>query len=78
MATATITTPRLTIGGRTCGSADSIPVIDPSTAAPFIEVPAASLAQLDKAVTAANGAFPAWRATPLAQRQEIVRASLTS
>lgn len=73
MATATIKTPQLTIDGRTCGSADSMSVIDPSTAAPFIEVPAASLAQLDKAVTAANRAFPAWRATPLAQRQEIVR-----
>ena len=73
MATATIKTPQLTIDGRTCGSADSMSVIDPSTAAPFIEVPAASLAQLDVAVTAANRAFPAWRATPVARRQEIVR-----
>lgn len=50
-----------------------LPVIDPSTAEPFTEIPAASVAQLDQAVAAANAAFPAWRATPLARRQEIVR-----
>lgn len=74
MATPTaIKTPQLTINGRSCGSAETLPVIDPSTGAPFIEVPAASLAQLDEAVAAANAAFPAWRATPLGRRQEIVR-----
>ncbi|MBW0113729.1 aldehyde dehydrogenase family protein [Pseudonocardia abyssalis] len=74
MATPTaIKTPQLTINGRSCGSADSLSVIDPSTGESFIEVPAASLAQLDEAVAAANAAFPAWRATPLTRRQEIVR-----
>lgn len=68
-----MTTPLLTIDGRTTGSDRRLPVIDPSTAEPFVEVPAASLAQLDQAVAAANAAFPAWRATPLARRQEIVR-----
>jgi acyl-CoA reductase-like NAD-dependent aldehyde dehydrogenase len=51
-----------------------LPVIDPSTAEPFTEVPCTSPAQLDEAVATANAAFPAWRATPLARRQEIVRA----
>jgi acyl-CoA reductase-like NAD-dependent aldehyde dehydrogenase len=68
-----VTTPLLTIDGRTHGSDARLPVIDPSTAEPFIEVPAASPAQLDQAVAAANAAFPGWRATPLAGRQEIVR-----
>jgi acyl-CoA reductase-like NAD-dependent aldehyde dehydrogenase len=68
-----IRAPQLTIDGRTCGSAAALPVIDPSTGAVFVEVPAASLAQLDEAVAAANAAFPAWRATPLDRRQELVR-----
>ena len=67
-----MTTPLLTIDGLTHGSDRRLPVVDPSTAEPFVEVPAASLAQLDQAVAAANSAFPAWRATPLARRQEIV------
>ncbi len=52
---------------------ETLAVIDPSTGEPFTEVPAASPARLDAAVTAANDAFPAWRATPMARRQEIVR-----
>lgn len=68
-----MTTPLLTIDGRTHGSDRRLPVIDPSTAEPFVEVPAASLAQLDQAVAAANAAFPAWRSTPPARRQELVR-----
>ena len=68
----TTTVPQLTIDGRACGSDNRLPVVDPSTAEPFIEIPAASVAQLDQAVAAANAAFPAWRATPLERRQEIV------
>jgi len=73
MATFTITPPRLTIGGRAVEGAATLPVIDPSTGEPFIEVPAASAGQLDEAVRAANAAFPQWRATPLSRRQDAVR-----
>jgi acyl-CoA reductase-like NAD-dependent aldehyde dehydrogenase len=69
----TLTAPHLTIDGARQHAAEMLAVIDPSTGAPFIEVPSASRAQLDEAVAAANRAFPGWRATPLAQRQEIVR-----
>ncbi len=73
MATPTITRPRLTINGRGVDGAGTLPVIDPSTGESFIEVPAASPAQLDEAVVAANAAFPAWRDTPLERRQDVVR-----
>lgn len=73
MATPTVTRPLLTINGRAVEGTGRLPVVDPSTGEPFIEVPAASPAQLDDAVRAANEAFPAWRATPIERRQEIVR-----
>ena len=73
VATPTRDVPQLTIDGRRTGSAAALPVIDPSTAEPFIEVPAASPAQLDEAVAAGHAAFPGWRATPITRRQELVR-----
>ncbi|WP_224401157.1 aldehyde dehydrogenase family protein [Pseudonocardia sp. ICBG1034] len=73
MVTPTLTIPQLTIGGRAVAGAGTLPVIDPSTGEPFIEVPAASTAQLDEAVEAANRALPAWKATPLEKRQQVVR-----
>lgn len=73
MATPTaIRPPGLTINGRSVASAATLPVIDPSTGAPFIEVPSATPAELDEAVAAARAAFPGWRATPLRRRQELV------
>lgn len=74
MATPTITPPLLTIDGRAVAGAGTLPVIDPSTGEPFVEVPAASVGQLDEAVRAANAAFPGWRATPIERRQDLVRA----
>jgi len=73
MATPTITSPQLTIDGRTVSGASALQVIDPSTGDPFIEVPAASIAQLDEAVAAANAAFPKWRNTPIERRQDLLR-----
>lgn len=70
----TVTAPKLTINGRTVAGAGAFPVIDPATGEPFVEVPAASLGQLDEAVAAANAAFPGWRDTALGERQDIVRA----
>lgn len=68
-----ITVPQLTINGSSQTSDDTIAVIDPSTGEPFIEVPSASLAQLDEAVEAATAAFKQWSATPLAERQAKIR-----
>jgi len=51
-----------------------LPVINPATGQPFTEVPAASHAQLDEAVTAATAATATWSRTPLAERQDQVRA----
>lgn len=75
MTTSTFTTrvPLLTIGDTTQSSDETISVIDPSTAEPFIEVPSASLAQLDEAVAAANAAFKTWKNLPLTERQDAVR-----
>jgi acyl-CoA reductase-like NAD-dependent aldehyde dehydrogenase len=72
--TMSITAPGLTIAGRVCGAGTTLPVVDPSTGAPFVEVPAASTAQLDEAVAAANVAFPDWRDTPVGRRQQLVHA----
>ncbi|SCX72569.1 aldehyde dehydrogenase family protein [Variovorax sp. EL159] len=47
-------------------------VINPATEQRIAMSPAASPAQLDQAVAAANRAFPAWRATSLAQRQAVL------
>lgn len=70
----TLTVPQLTIDGATESATNTIAVIDPSTAEPFIEVPSASLEQLDRAVAAANRAFLEWRRLPLTERQDKVRA----
>ncbi len=66
--------PQLTIDGTTQGSAETLSVIDPSTAEPFIEVPSASVEQLDEAVAAARRAFKTWSKLPLTERQDAIRA----
>lgn len=71
--TASPTTPQLTIDGQTTGSTATLPVVNPATEDVFVEVPAATTEHLDRAVAAAGAAAPAWRALPLARRQEIVR-----
>lgn len=40
---------------------DCISVNDPALGQPFAELMAASVAQVDQAVTAARGALPAWK-----------------
>ncbi len=61
---------KLLINGELVGASDVLSVVDPSTGAPFIEVPRASRAQVEAAVAAAKAAQPAWSALPLARRQE--------
>jgi malonate-semialdehyde dehydrogenase (acetylating)/methylmalonate-semialdehyde dehydrogenase len=45
-------------------SARVLDVLNPATAQPLARVPLATAAEVDRAVQAAQAAFPAWRATP--------------
>lgn len=63
-----------TINGEARGSATTAPVFNPATGQVFAEVPVATQADLDQAVAAAAAAFPAWSATPIAERQAICSA----
>lgn len=67
-----MTAPVLIIDGEPFSTETSFPVIDPATAAPFVNAPLASLEDVDAAVAAARRAFPAWAATPVEQRAAAV------
>ena len=62
------------IGGKVVlgESGRSGPVFDPATGVQTHEVDLASTEEVDRAVQAAAEAFPAWRATSLAKRSEIM------
>jgi malonate-semialdehyde dehydrogenase (acetylating)/methylmalonate-semialdehyde dehydrogenase len=47
-------------------------VEQPSTGDPIARVPLSTAAEMDRAVAAAEAAFPAWRATPVARRCELL------
>ncbi|MDP3747392.1 MAG: aldehyde dehydrogenase family protein [Phenylobacterium sp.] len=64
----------MTIDGRAVAGEASMAVINPANEAVIAQVPDASRAQLDAAVTAASRAFPIWSARPLAERQKLVAA----
>lgn len=66
---------RLLIGGAfvPAEGGATFTVSDPFTQAPLAVVPDASLADVDRAVAAAEAALPAWRATPALKRAELVR-----
>ena len=51
----------MTIGGEAVAAQSTFPVINPSTGSPFADAPACSPDQLDRAVEAAQGAFPNWQ-----------------
>ena len=53
-------------------SASTSPVFDPSTGEQSATVGLASTADVDAAVAAAAAAFPAWRATSLSRRAEVM------
>ena len=60
-------------GGRVAGTSDrSGPVYNPATGEVAREVDFASVEEVDAAVTAAKAAFPAWRATSISRRTEIL------
>jgi malonate-semialdehyde dehydrogenase (acetylating)/methylmalonate-semialdehyde dehydrogenase len=62
------------IGGRRVAGTSGRrgPVFDPATGAVAREVDFASVEEVDAAVAAARAAFPAWRATSLSKRTEIM------
>ncbi|MFC3053767.1 aldehyde dehydrogenase family protein [Kordiimonas pumila] len=60
------------INGQLVTSDKTMGVINPATEEVFAQMPDASHEHLDKAVAAANAAFPAWAARPIAERQEMV------
>ncbi|HEV7649158.1 MAG TPA: aldehyde dehydrogenase family protein [Actinophytocola sp.] len=55
------------------GSGERIDVVNPATEEVIASVPAGTEADADAAVRAAAAAFPAWSATPLAERVAAVR-----
>jgi len=52
---------------------NDLEVIDPSTEKPFAVISLGGAADTDKAIAAAKAAFPAWSATPPAQRLDYVK-----
>lgn len=64
----------MTIGGRSVNAAASLDVVNPANEEVIASIPDASQDDLHAAVSAARAAFPAWRAKPYAERQEMVRA----
>ena len=63
---------RLLIGGKLVPGASTFDVINPATEQVFSPCPRADLNQLNQAVAAAKAAFPAWAATPLAERAKLL------
>ena len=78
-APAAVHTDRLPIGHLIGGeyrddAVERIEVVNPATEEVIAAVPAGTAADVDAAVRAAAAAFPAWSATPLADRLRVVRA----
>ena len=62
----------LLIDGKMVPGDQTMPVLNPATEEVLAQCPRASKAQLDAAVAAAKAAFPAWAATPMAERRKLV------
>ncbi|MEE4350164.1 MAG: aldehyde dehydrogenase family protein [Pacificimonas sp.] len=65
---------RMLIDGELRGSDSTFEAINPATEETIANVPDASREQFEDAVRAAKAAFPAWRDTPVAERQKVVAA----
>jgi len=63
---------KLLINGELVDGDSTMPVVNPATEEVISDCPRASEAQLNDAVAAAKAAFPAWAATPIEQRKEVV------
>lgn len=64
----------MTIGGEAVAGSATFDVLNPANESVVGRAPDASKADLDAAVSAARKAFPAWAATPFAERQKLVQA----
>src|SRR5258708_25930498 len=64
------------IGAQRFSAARKLTVINPATGKELATVPDVDAASLDDAVDAARKAFPAWRALPVARRQEFLKGAL--
>ena len=61
------------LGGAFDGAADSyLDVLDPSDGSVLSRVPVSSTDAVDAAVAAASAAFPAWSATPIKERVQVL------
>jgi acyl-CoA reductase-like NAD-dependent aldehyde dehydrogenase len=65
---------KMLINGELVAGERTLEVEDPATGGVFARVACASASQIDAAVLAAAAAFPAWSATPLADRQALLTA----
>lgn len=63
---------QLLIDGKLVKGDLSMPILNPATEEVLAQCPRASEAQLNAAVAAAKAAFPAWSATPLAERRTYI------
>src|SRR5690606_13957324 len=64
---------RMLVDGELIGSDRSFDVTGPATGEAVATCPAADAALLDRAVAAAQTAFPAWKATSMADRKDLLR-----
>lgn len=64
----------MTIGGSRSSTIESAPVLNPATRAVIARVPVAGRDDLDRAVAAAEAAFPGWAARPQKERQAALTA----
>lgn len=64
----------MTIAGVAAIASGTMEVRNPVTDSVFAVVPDAGQVELDNAVAAARRAFPAWAATPLGKRRDVLRA----
>jgi acyl-CoA reductase-like NAD-dependent aldehyde dehydrogenase len=62
----------LLIDGKLVPGDHTMPVLNPATEEVLAHCPRASKRQLNAAVAAAKAAFPAWAATPIAERRKLV------
>lgn len=63
---------KLLIDGKLVDGASTLEVVNPATGKSFTTCPRADIGQLDAAVAAAKAAFPAWSATPFAERRALL------
>ena len=61
------------IGGKAVPGSDYFETVDPATQQVLAEVAAGGQAEVNAAVAAAKAAFPAWAATPAAERARLMR-----